>query len=79
MRTAPLAYATGHYVALTLYCRVAYTPSMQKSAQTMPKYAEKPVVVRAPLEARPQPETDRKALRDVISDRYSKSLEYLAR
>jgi hypothetical protein len=45
----------------------------------MPKYAEKPVVVRAPLEARPQPETDRKALRDVISDRYSKSLEYLAR
>lgn len=44
----------------------------------MLKYAEKPVV-RAPLAARPQPQIDRKALRDMISDRYSKTLEYLAR
>ena len=50
----------------------------------MLKYAGKPVV-RAPLAARPQPQpqpqpqVDRKSLRKIISDRFSKSLEYLAK
>jgi hypothetical protein len=44
----------------------------------MLKYAEKPVV-RAPLAARPQPNVERKSLRKIISERFSKSLEYLAK
>ena len=44
----------------------------------MLKYAEKPVV-RAPVAARPQPHTDRKALREALTDRFSKTLEYLAK
>jgi len=50
--------------------------------EPMLKYAGKPVV-RAPLAARPQPQpqpqVDRKSLRKIISDRFSKSLEYLAK
>jgi len=44
----------------------------------MPKYAEKPVV-RTPLAARPQPQTDRQTLREVIAERFSKTFEYLAK
>lgn len=79
VRTAQLAYKCGYQGGLTLYQRVAYTTPMQGRAQPMLKFAEKPVVVRAPLAARPQPQLDRKVLRNVISDRFSKTLEYLAR
>lgn len=44
----------------------------------MLKLAEK-LSVRAPLAARPQPNIDRKSLREAISERFSKSLEYLAK
>jgi hypothetical protein len=44
----------------------------------MLKYAEKPVV-RAPLAARPQPQLDGKSIREHLSARFSKSLEYLAK
>jgi hypothetical protein len=40
--------------------------------------AEKPSV-RAPLEARPQAQMDRRKLRDVIADRFSKTFEYLSK
>jgi hypothetical protein len=44
----------------------------------MPKPAKKEAK-RQPLEARPQPEADREALRADIAKRFSKSLEYLAK
>lgn len=34
---------------------------------------------RAPLKARPQPDVDREKLRTDISERFSKTLEYLAK
>jgi hypothetical protein len=44
----------------------------------VPKLAEK-LTVRASLAARPQPNLDRQTLRQAISARFSKSLEYLAK
>ena len=44
----------------------------------MPKYAEKPIE-RVCLKSRPQKVGDRKKLRELISERYSKTLEYLAK
>ena len=40
--------------------------------------AKKPAK-RPPLKARPQPDVDREALRKDINERFSKSLDYLAR
>lgn len=45
----------------------------------MLKYADKADTKRAPLKARPQANVDRKALRSEINQRYSKTLEYLAK
>jgi hypothetical protein len=44
----------------------------------MLKFKENPVV-RAPLNAKPQSHVDRKSLREMISSRFSKSLEYLSK
>jgi hypothetical protein len=44
----------------------------------MPKTAEK-TVRREPLAARPQPNTDRDALRAEINKRFSKTLDHLAK
>ena len=44
----------------------------------MLKYADKPAV-RAPLPARPQPEADKRSLRQAIIAHFAKSLEYLAK
>lgn len=44
----------------------------------MLKHAEKRTV-RAPLAARPQPNTDRKTLREAIAAHFAKSFEYLSK
>jgi hypothetical protein len=52
--------------------------SFTEGTELVLKFAEK-LTVRAPLAARPQPNMDRKSLREAISAHFSKSLEYLAK
>jgi hypothetical protein len=41
--------------------------------------AQRQIVARVPLRARPKPDLDMKAVREEISKRYEKTLEYLGR